>query len=154
MPKPFPILIEVEEVALGKVMRSLHTMPGVIKIYMDMDQAGAAAPKSGRGGAMVHYEHLKAGAVHEISGVSASTIHNWFDGDTRRPNNATVMAVASSLGYGRRDEITKDGRVVPGFAKLRDLDYQKEIEKPGRFHFEAEQRAKKKRERKLNGHAK
>lgn len=104
---------------------------------------------------MVHDEHLKAGAVHEISGVSASTIHNWFDGDTRRPNNATVMAVASSLGYGRRDEITKDGRVVPGFAKLRDLDYQKEIEKQADFILKQNSGPKKKRrKRKLNGHAK
>lgn len=70
MPKPFPILIEVEEVALGKVMRSLHTMPGVIKIYMDMDQAGAAAPKSGRGGAMKQYAETGEAMVLRLLSTS------------------------------------------------------------------------------------
>jgi transcriptional regulator with XRE-family HTH domain len=33
------------------------------------------------------------------SSVSASTLYNWFEGDTKRPQFATIMAVARSLGY-------------------------------------------------------
>lgn len=37
--------------------------------------------------------------IHEISGVSTSTLYNWFDGPTRRPQHATVAAVLAALGY-------------------------------------------------------
>jgi transcriptional regulator with XRE-family HTH domain len=36
---------------------------------------------------------------HELSGVSASTVHNWIEGDTKRPQYATIAAVAGALGY-------------------------------------------------------
>jgi len=50
---------------------------------------------------MIEKERLlkKPGIIHEISGVSRATIHNWFYGETRRPQYATVMAIAHSLGY-------------------------------------------------------
>lgn len=38
-------------------------------------------------------------AVHEMSGVSTSTLHNWFHGDTKNPQHGTVMAVITALGY-------------------------------------------------------
>ncbi|TYL87459.1 hypothetical protein [Bradyrhizobium cytisi] len=38
-------------------------------------------------------------AVHEISGVSTSTLDNWFNGTTRSPQHATIAAVITSLGY-------------------------------------------------------
>lgn len=37
--------------------------------------------------------------INEMSGVSTSTLYNWFDGPTQRPQFATVMAVARALGY-------------------------------------------------------
>ena len=37
--------------------------------------------------------------VNEKSGVSTNTLYQWFDGKTKRPQYATVMAVARSLGY-------------------------------------------------------
>jgi hypothetical protein len=36
MPKLFPIHIEVEELAVGKVMRQLHNTPGVAKVNLDL----------------------------------------------------------------------------------------------------------------------
>jgi transcriptional regulator with XRE-family HTH domain len=49
--------------------------------------------------------------VHIKSGVAVSTLHNWFLGKTRRPQFATIMAVARGLGYDltltRRGEIIK-----------------------------------------------
>jgi hypothetical protein len=34
-----------------------------------------------------------------MSGVSTSTLHNWFHGDTKNPNHSTVMAVITAMGY-------------------------------------------------------
>jgi transcriptional regulator with XRE-family HTH domain len=33
------------------------------------------------------------------SGVSVGTLNNWFNGGTRRPQFATLAAVAGALGY-------------------------------------------------------
>ena len=37
--------------------------------------------------------------IHESSGVSVGTLSNWFGGKTRRPQFATVNAVALALGH-------------------------------------------------------
>lgn len=37
--------------------------------------------------------------IHNDSGVSVSTMYNWFEGTTKRPQYATVMAVVYALGY-------------------------------------------------------
>jgi DNA-binding phage protein len=37
--------------------------------------------------------------IHEMSGVSTSTLYNWFRGETKRPQFASIMAVVRSLGY-------------------------------------------------------
>lgn len=53
--------------------------------------------------------------VAQLSGVSRTTLDNWFNGDTKRPQFATVAAVATSIGY----EV--------GFSKARiisDFDYE------------------------------
>lgn len=36
--------------------------------------------------------------IHENSGVSTSTLYNWFNGKTRRPQFSTIAAVAGALG--------------------------------------------------------
>ena len=40
--------------------------------------------------------------IHVASGVTVTTLRNWFKGGTRRPQHATLMAVARSLGYDYR----------------------------------------------------
>lgn len=37
--------------------------------------------------------------IHIKSGVSMSTLHGWFNGATKRPQFATIMAVTRCLGY-------------------------------------------------------
>jgi transcriptional regulator with XRE-family HTH domain len=37
--------------------------------------------------------------IHEDSGVSTATLTNWFAGETRRPQAASLNAVARALGY-------------------------------------------------------
>jgi len=56
---------------------------------------------------MVKREGLKYGEISGLSGVSSSTMHNWFEGKTKRPQYATVMAVVHALGY--RATFTKKG---------------------------------------------
>jgi hypothetical protein len=40
----FPILLEIEEPLLGKVLLSLKSMPGVAKMHLDLDGAGKKKP--------------------------------------------------------------------------------------------------------------
>ena len=40
------------------------------------------------------YKHIE-----EHSGVTSQTLHAWFDGKTRKPQAATLNAVARALGY-------------------------------------------------------
>lgn len=65
---------------------------------------------------MIEKERLlkKPGIVHELSGVSRATLHNWFYGETRRPQYATVMAVAAALGY------------QSGFRRINKIDVEQE----------------------------
>jgi transcriptional regulator with XRE-family HTH domain len=37
--------------------------------------------------------------IERKSGVCANTLRNWFHGKTKRPQHATVAAVAAVLGY-------------------------------------------------------
>lgn len=37
--------------------------------------------------------------IHEDSGVSTATMHNWFLGGTKRPQFASVNAIARALGH-------------------------------------------------------
>lgn len=43
----------------------------------------------------------KLSVVSDLSGVSTQTLYQWFMGDTKRPQNATMEAVARSLGFER-----------------------------------------------------
>lgn len=57
----------------------------------------------------------KLDLVHELSGVSTSTLTNWFDGETKSPQNRTVSAVATALGYERK------------WNKAKSIDIDKEL---------------------------
>lgn len=50
----------------------------------------------------------KLNIVHELSGVATTTLDNWFNGETKCPQNRTLAAVASALGYELQYEKTKD----------------------------------------------
>lgn len=96
-------------------------------------------------------EHLKNSQVHAISGVATATLDNWFDGATKKPQNSTICAVSTSLGYVRADRIRKDGTLEVAFRKDRALDYSKEIEKQADWLLEHASPKKKRVKRKTNG---
>jgi transcriptional regulator with XRE-family HTH domain len=97
-------------------------------------------------------EHLNNNQVADISGVAPSTIANWFDGDTKKPQNATVMALTSTLGYLRRDYRNRDGTVSPGFVKDQpDIDYEAEKKKQADWLLKQGRPKKKRTKKKKNG---
>lgn len=66
-------------------LRKHEKDPVIDAIHTLMDQ-----PKN-RGGSLKN--------LAERANVSPGTIHNWIDGDTRRPQHATIAATAKALGY-------------------------------------------------------
>jgi hypothetical protein len=87
----------------------------------------------------------KLGVVHEISGVSTSTLDNWFNGTTRSPQHATIAAVITSLGY--REEFVPDHKI--------DLDKEREIAAAWLEKQEKKKAASEKRpaaKKRTNGH--
>jgi hypothetical protein len=84
----------------------------------------------------------KLGVVHEISGVSTSTLDNWFNGATRSPQHATIAAVITSLGY--QEE----------FIKKKDIDIEAERKTAAAWLERQEKKAQpKKVKAKTNGHS-
>lgn len=74
-------------------------------------------PVIGKIRTIIDKEHVENKDVATISGVSKSTLHNWFDGKTRRPQYATIAAVVASLGYSQK------------FVKAKQVDFAREVEK-------------------------
>ena len=67
---------------------------------------------------IVNDEGLNYSDIHHISGVSTTTLHNCsFEGETRRPQYATVAAVTGSLGYKQE------------FVKSKEINFEREIAK-------------------------
>ena len=58
----------------------------------------------------------RLGIVADLSSLSRTTIDNWFNGDTKRPQHASVMAVMLSLGYQQT------------WSKDRKINLEKELE--------------------------
>ena len=98
---------------------------------------------------MVQDEGLmeKLGAMHEISGVSETTLRNWFFGDTRRPQHSTIAAIATSLGY--REEFVRDHKIDIEAERKAGADW---IEKQDKARERAEAKAEKAKPKKKNGH--
>lgn len=49
--------------------------------------------------------------VHAASGVSVGTLGNWFNGKTKRPQYATIMAVVYAMG-GSVQIVDANGNVI------------------------------------------
>ncbi len=73
--------------------------------------------------------------LHELSGVALSTFDGWFEGDTKDPKHATIMATMSALGYEEK------------FVKTEKLDFEKELEAAAKWR---EQQARAREKAKTN----
>ena len=49
----------------------------------------------------------KLEVLHQLSGVSRTTLDNWFHGETKNPQHHTIAAVVTSLGYEETFQRTK-----------------------------------------------
>lgn len=78
--------------------------------------------------------------VHELSGVATATLDGWFEGDTKKPINATIGAVVSSLGYEAQ------------FVKKKDIDLDHELKAAARWLVSRTRTAGGRK--KVNGHRK
>lgn len=63
---------------------------------------------------MVADAGVKHRTIRDNSGVSTTTLRNWFYGKTRRPQFATVQAVAHSLG---RSFVAQPAKARKGITK-------------------------------------
>jgi hypothetical protein len=87
---------------------------------------------------MVQDEGLKYHEIQILSGVAETTMRNWFHGDTRMPQHATMAAVASALGY--------DWELV----KKKKIDYEAEMPAAKRW-YDNNHGSNRKTKRKTNG---
>src|SRR5688572_15265685 len=69
----------------------------------------------------VEDSNKRLSAVTRESGVSYSTIYNWFNGKTRRPQFATVNAVARVVGHEFKLTPVKAEQVISPRRRLRQL---------------------------------
>ncbi len=90
----------------------------------------------------------KLNIVHQLSGVSTSTLENWFHGDTKSPQNRTICAVITALGYEH------------SFSKVKQLDIEKELKVAAKWYEQQNsadnkkpKKSQPKTSRPANGHA-
>jgi transcriptional regulator with XRE-family HTH domain len=77
---------------------------------------------------MVQDEGIKETNLAIISGVSKSTLTNWFEGETKKPQYATIAAVTMAMGY------------VTDFVKEKKVNYAAEFKKASEEIAEAKRR--------------
>lgn len=121
MPKPFFIGVEIEEVALGAVMRKLSAMPGIVALHMDFDKprqqskpngrGPGHAPKAGVGTGRARFEESGPELVHKLlsgkKGLTHSELKKAFVAHGRSANsvNSVVWMMRESGDISR----SKDG---------------------------------------------
>jgi len=69
-------------------------MPPIYKNYMFRDKD----PIIDQLRTAIEEEEMTYAEVSAASGVTVQTLYNWFTGPTKRPQFATVMAVARGIG--------------------------------------------------------
>lgn len=123
MPKTFPILIDVEEIAVGRVMRILNKLPGVAKLHLDM---GGGKPKAnGPVANRPPYRKFSSKAEEDILAalytgkqLTSAQLRDVFVAKGRAPGS-----VASSLTQAQRDGDIARAKIGDGWVltkKARD----------------------------------
>lgn len=133
MPKPYLVQLEIEEIALGAVMRRLHSMPGVAAVHLNLDETAARRPYNGG------KPHAATGKPKPGSTIRSAMLKGMRDG--KDYDNAAIAAifakaklkVAPQHVRQHADNAMRGGlltRVAPGTYKLtaKGRDYLKQIE--------------------------
>jgi hypothetical protein len=102
MPKTFPIRLEVEEIALGAVLRKLNDMPGIAKLDLDLGHGGEGAGKK-------QLEHHAAEAHARNGSREPIAIKLLMQGPTHIGDISTAVGGQKSRAYGLMNALNKKG---------------------------------------------
>ena len=107
MPKTFPIRLEVEELALGPVLRKLNEMPGIAKLDLDLGQGG-----SGPGRKQIE-QHVEASRVQNGSREPVA-LKLLMEGPKHIRAISAALGGTKSRAYGLTNSLSKKGLVERG----------------------------------------
>jgi hypothetical protein len=104
MPKTFPIKLDVEEIALGTVLRKLSDMPGIIGLHLDLGHGG-------QGPGRKQLEQHAAAARNGNKGASAQqeVVKFLMDGPKRISEISAMLGGAKPRAYGAITQLRKQG---------------------------------------------
>jgi DNA-binding PadR family transcriptional regulator len=108
MPKTFPIKLEVEEIALGAVLRKLNDMPGIVKLDLDLGHGGEGAGKK---------ELQHAAAKQSGGNIVQEAVKFLMDGPKHIGEIARALGGAKSRAYSAMTQLRKQGLSEAGPGK-------------------------------------
>lgn len=123
MPKTFPILIDVEEIAVGRVMRVLNKMPGVSKLHLDLQEKkqakanGASRPATGRVNLAHSGNDTALAALYRKSPQTTGDLRAFFVAEGRSPHS--INSVMHNLKRAGDVKSTTDGWILSKKARDR-----------------------------------
>ena len=107
MPKTFPIKLEVEEIALGTVLRKLHDMPGIVDLHLDLGHGGQGAGR----------KQLEEAATKSSGSSEQIIIKLLMDGPKYISELSRAIGGAKSRAYGAIHQLKKKGLTEAGAEK-------------------------------------
>lgn len=109
MPKTFPIMLEVEELLLGPVLRKLNDMPGIAKLHLDLGHGGQGA------GAKQLAD--KVAKVRNGGTAEQQVIKLLMEGPKHVRELSRAIGGAKSRAYGAVHQLRKKGLAEAGADK-------------------------------------
>ncbi|MGY3615630.1 hypothetical protein [Bradyrhizobium sp. USDA 10063] len=109
MPKTFPIRLEVEEIALGTVLRKLHDMPGIVDLHLDLGHGGQGA---GRKQLDQHAQAQRNGGNNQQTIVKLL-----LDGPKHINDIARAIGGNKSSAYTATSTMRRQGLIEAGVSK-------------------------------------
>ena len=111
MPKPFVLGVEIEEGSLGKVMRRINALPGVVNIIMNFDARPKAAKPNGSGQPRGTYETTGQEALAAILNgkppMTTRQLRDAFEAQGRSP--ASIASVLHNMKTNGEIKMVDDG---------------------------------------------
>jgi Mn-dependent DtxR family transcriptional regulator len=102
MPKTFPIRLEVEEIALGPVLRKLNEMPGIVKLDLDLGHGG-------QGPGRKQLEHHAAEAGAQNGSREPIALKMLMQGPKHIREISAALGGQKSRAYGLMNSLQKKG---------------------------------------------
>jgi hypothetical protein len=108
MAKTFPIRLEVEEIALGTVLRKLNEMPGIAKLDLDLGHGGEGAGKE---------KLVKQAAQMRGESAEQQVLKLLMPGEMDIKDISNAIGGAKARAYGATHILKKKGLVEAGSGK-------------------------------------